>query len=90
MSLTDESIDMCIGLSGLPCLSCCRFWSSRFGPLRVVLFVVMSRALVLSSAKAALLKLNPVRFMLSNPYLFMSRVCCRLSFIMLQEEDISL
>ena len=89
MSLTDESIDMCIGLSGLPCLST-RFWSSRCGPLRVVLLVVMSRALVLSSAKAALLKLKPVRFMLSNPYLFMSRVCCRLSFIMLQDEDISL
>ena len=52
--------------------------------------MVMSRALVLSSARAALLKLKPVRFMLSNPYLCMSRVYCRLSFIMLQEEDISL
>ena len=73
MSLTDESMDMWIGLSGLPYLSC-RFWSSRCGPRSVVLFVVMSRALVLSSAKAALLKLNPVRFMLSNPCLFTSRV----------------
>ena len=89
MSLTEESIDMFIGLSGLPCLSY-RFWSSRCGARNVVLFVVMSRALVLSSARAALLKLNPVRFMLSNPYLCISLGCCRLSFIMLQEEDISL